>query len=82
MGDPNKGENGTAFDHWIDRITEFMRQMNFDGQLGKEVDLMSRFKSDTYRKEYRKESFGRMGKYLTCKQNKPALPRMAHAQGA
>ena len=75
MGDPNKGENGTAFDHWIDRITEFMRQMNFDGQLGKEVDLLSRFKSDAYRKEYRKESIWPDGKIpdLQAKQNQPYL---------
>ena len=75
MGDPNKGENGTAFDHWIDRITEFMRQMNFDGQLGREVDLMSRFKSDEYRIKYRKESVWPDGKIpdLQAKQNQPYL---------
>ena len=75
MGDPNKGENGTAFDHWIERITEFMRQMNFDEQLGKEVDLMSRFNSDEERIKYRKESIWPDGKTpdLQAKQNKPYI---------
>lgn len=55
MGDPGKGEDGTAYDHWMDRIAEFFRQMNFDGRLGEEVDLMSRYPSDDARGEYRKE---------------------------
>ena len=55
MGDPNKEESGTAYDHWLDRVCEFMRQMNFDGCLGKEVDLMSRYSSDKARGDYRKE---------------------------
>jgi acetyl esterase/lipase len=56
MGNPNKGEDGTAYDHWMDRIGEFFRQMNFDGRLGAEVDLMSRYPSDAARGDYRKES--------------------------
>jgi acetyl esterase/lipase len=55
MGKPNKGEAGTAYDHWFDRIAEFIRQMNFDGGLGAEVDLMSRFASDDARGDYSKE---------------------------
>jgi acetyl esterase/lipase len=55
MGDPNKGENGTAYDHWLDRVCEFLRQMNFDGRLDKPVDLMTRYASDDARGNYRKE---------------------------
>lgn len=55
MGDMNKGEDGTAYDHWFDRITEFIRQMNFDGRLGEEVDLMSRYPNDDARGESGKE---------------------------
>ena len=51
-----------------------MRQMNFD-ELGKEVDLLSRFTSEEYRKEYRKESIWPDGKIpdLQAKQNQPYL---------
>ncbi len=62
MGDPNKGEDGTAYDHWMDRIAEFFRQMNFDGRLGEEVDLMSRYASDDARGEYSKEPVWPEGK--------------------
>ena len=55
MGDPSKGEEGTAYDNWLDRITEFMRQMDFDGRLGKPVDLMTRYPNDEARSDYRKE---------------------------
>ena len=43
-GDLNKGEDGAAYDHWFDRVAEFVRQMNFDGRLGKEVELRYRNK--------------------------------------
>jgi acetyl esterase/lipase len=56
MGNPNKGEDGTAYDHWMDRIAEFFRQMNFDGRLGDQVDLMSRYPNDDARGEYSKEA--------------------------
>ena len=56
MGDPAKGEEGTAYDHWLDRVTEFIRQMNFDGHLGEEIDLMSRYPNDDARSEYSKEN--------------------------
>lgn len=62
MGDPNKGENGAAYDHWMDRIAEFARQMNYDGQLGAEVDLMSRYPNDDARGEYLKEPIWPEGK--------------------
>jgi len=55
MGNPDKGEDGTAYDHWLDRIAEFMRQMNYDGRLGAEVDLMSRYSQNDARGEYSKE---------------------------
>ncbi len=62
MGDPNKGEDGAAYDHWMDRIAEFMRQMNYDGRLGAEVDLMSRYPNDEARGAYRKEPVWPEGK--------------------
>ena len=62
MGDSSKGENGTAYDHWFDRIAEYVRQMNFDGRLGKEVDLMSRYPNDDDRGEYSKEPVWPEGK--------------------
>jgi acetyl esterase/lipase len=62
MGDPNKGENGTAYDHWFDRVTEFIRQMNFDGRLGEEVDLMARYPNDDARSKYHKEPVWPEGK--------------------
>lgn len=62
MGDPNKGEDGTAYDHWMDRVAEFFRQMNFDGRLGAEVDLMSRYPSDDARGAYSKEPIWPEGK--------------------
>lgn len=62
MGNPNKGEDGTAYDHWMDRIAEFMRQMNYDGQLGAEVDLMARYSSDDARGSYSKEPLWPKGK--------------------
>ena len=62
MGDPEKGENGTAYDHWLDRVTEFLRQMNYDGQLGQEVDLMSRYPNNDARASYSKEPIWPEGK--------------------
>ncbi len=55
MGDPDKGEDGTAYDHWFDRVAEFIRQMNFDGRLAAEVELMARYPGDDARGEYRQE---------------------------
>ena len=55
MGNANKGEDGTAYDHWFDRIAEYLRQMNFDGRLGAEEDLMARYPNDDARGETLKE---------------------------
>lgn len=55
MGNPDKGEDGTAYDHWLDRVAEFIRQMDFDGRLGEEVGLMTRYPSDDARGDYSKE---------------------------
>ena len=75
MGNPNKGENGTAYDHWMDRIAEFFRQMNYDRRLGAEVDLMSRYPNDEARGEYHKESVWPEGRMpdVQAKQSKPYL---------
>jgi acetyl esterase/lipase len=62
MGDPAKGEKGTAYDNWLDRVTEFLRQMNVDGRLGAEVDLMSRYAKDDARSDTRKEPLWPEGK--------------------
>jgi len=62
MGDSSKGENGTAYDHWLDRIAEYVRQMNFDGRLGEEVNLMARYPNDAARGEYSKEPVWPEGK--------------------
>jgi len=75
MGNPNKGEDGTAYDHWMDRIAEFFRQMNFDGRLGAEVDLMSRYPNDDARGEYSKEAVWPEGRMpdVQAKQCQPYL---------
>ena len=75
MGNPNKGEDGTAYDHWMDRIAEFFRQMNYNGQLGAEVDLMSRYPNDDARGEHHKEPVWPEGRMpdVQAKQNKPYL---------
>ncbi len=54
MGDAKKGEAGAAYDHWLARVTEFFRQMNYDGRLGEEVDLMTRFPHDDDRGAHEK----------------------------
>ena len=60
--DPSKGDRGAAIDHWMDRVTEFTRQMNYDGQLGKEEPLMERYASDDARGDYSKENVWPEGK--------------------
>ena len=62
MGDPAKGEQGTAYDHWLDRVGEFFRQMNFDGRLGAEEDLMARYAKDEARGEHHQEPLWPEGK--------------------
>ena len=55
FGNPNKGEFATGYDNWFGRAAEFIRQMNFDGRLGAEVNLMSRYPDDSDRWVYSKE---------------------------
>ncbi|HRR34987.1 MAG TPA: alpha/beta hydrolase [Kiritimatiellia bacterium] len=69
MGDPNKGEQGAAYDHWFDRVAEYLRQMNVDGKLGEEVDLMSRYPNDDARREVRKELIWPEGKMPDAQTN-------------
>jgi len=69
MGDPAKGEDGTAYDHWMDRVTEFTRQMNYDGQLGKEVPLMSRYANDDGRGDHSKENVWPEGRMPDAQDN-------------
>jgi len=75
MGDPTKGEQGTAYDNWFDRVAEFLRQMNYDGRLGPEVDLMSRYAKDDARGDTRKELLWPEGKMpdVQAKQCQPYL---------
>lgn len=69
MGDPSKDENGTAYDHWLDRVTEYLHQMNFDGRLGKEVDLMTRYPNNDARGTYSKEPVWPEGKMPDAQAN-------------
>ena len=55
FGDADKGEFAAGYDNWFGRAAEFIRQMDFDGRLGPEVDLMTRFPDDSDRKTYEKE---------------------------
>lgn len=75
MGNPDKGANGTAYDHWLDRIAEFFRQMNFDGRLGAEVDLRSRYPKDDARGATSKEPIWPKGKMpdVQAKQCQPYI---------
>jgi acetyl esterase/lipase len=69
MGDWSKGENGTAYDHWLDRIAEYFHQMNFDGRLGEEVDLMTRYPNNDARGEYHKQPVWPEGKMPDAQTN-------------
>ncbi|MCH7225929.1 alpha/beta hydrolase [Haloferula sp. A504] len=75
MGNPDRGEDGAAYDHWLDRIPEFFRQMNFDGRLGAEVDLMTRYPNDDARGEHHKEPVWPEGRMpdVQAKQCQPYL---------
>ena len=48
--------------HGFERALEFMRQMNFDGRLGPEEDIMKRIASDEARASYEKETVWPDGK--------------------
>lgn len=54
-GDMNKGDDAVGCDHWFHRVTEFIRQMDYDGRLGPEEDLMMRFPDNSARAAYEKE---------------------------
>ncbi|MBO5940990.1 MAG: alpha/beta hydrolase [Kiritimatiellae bacterium] len=62
FGNPNKGEFAAGYDNWFGRAAEFIRQMNFDGRLGDEVDLMERYPDDSAREIYSKEDVWPKGK--------------------
>jgi len=62
MGDASKGVDGTAYDHWLDRVAEYIRQMNFDGQRGAEEELMVRYPNNDARAAYAKEPLWPEGK--------------------
>ena len=72
-GDMNRGDDAAANDHWFTRAEEFIRQMNFDGRLGQEVDLMGRFPNDDARGEYEREDVWPKGK-MPDAQAKQCLP--------
>lgn len=61
-GDATKDNDAAAYDLWGDRVCEFFRQMNYDGKLGKEVELLSRYTGDDARGEYSKEEIWPEGK--------------------
>ena len=69
QGDLNLGEEGAGHDHWFDRVMEFVRQMNYDGRLGAEVDLMSRFPGDEARAYHERTSLWPEGKVPNVQTN-------------
>jgi acetyl esterase/lipase len=69
MGDPAKGDKGAAYDHWLDRVTEFLRQMNYDVRLEKEVELMKRYPNDEARGAYSKAEIWPQGKMPDVQKN-------------
>ena len=75
FGKDGKGEFATGYDNWFGRAAEFIRQMNFDGRLGAEVPLMSRFTDDSARHIYEKEDLWPKGKMPDVQTNqcKPYL---------
>ena len=75
MGNPDKGDDGTAYDHWLDRVAEFLRQMNYDGRLGQEVALMQRYADDAARGAHSKAPIWPEGKMPDQQpnQNQPYL---------
>ena len=56
----------------IERAIEFMRQMNFDGRLGREVSLLKRFPSDKARGVHEKEPVWPEGKMPDAQANQCA----------
>jgi acetyl esterase/lipase len=68
-GNLNKGDEGSAYDHWFDRVAEFVRQMNYDGRLGEPVELLARFSDDSARADYVKEAVWPEGKMPSVQTN-------------
>ena len=68
-GDMNKGDDATAYDHWFFRALEFIRQMNYDGRLGGEVELQGRFVIDGARGSYSKQDIWPEGKMPSAQTN-------------
>ena len=68
-GDMNKGDDAAANDHWFTRAEEYIRQMNFDGRLGAEEDLMLRFPNNDARGEYAKEDVWPKGRMPDAQTN-------------
>ena len=69
-GDLSKDDATAAgHDRWFPRAEEFIRQMNFDGRLGAEVDLMRRFPDDAARAVYEKEDVWPKGRMPNAQTN-------------
>ena len=69
FGKDGMGDKATGYDDWFGRAAEFIRQMNFDGRLGKEVDIMTRFPDDSARASYEKEPLWPEGKMPDAQTN-------------
>lgn len=69
-----KACEGAPYDTWFERAEEFLRQMNFDGRLGKEEKLMDRFASDDARGEYLKEEIWPEGAMPDVQTNQTVRP--------
>ena len=68
-GDLNRTDGATAADRWFTRAEEFIRQLDFDGRLGKEEDLMRRFPDDAARASYEKEEIWPKGRTPNAQTN-------------
>lgn len=62
FGSDGRGEKATGYDNWFGRAAEFIRQMNFDGKLGAEVDIMTRFPNDDARASHEREDLWPAGR--------------------
>lgn len=62
FGSDGRGEKATGYDNWFGRAAEFIRQMNFDGKLGAEVDIMTRFPNDDARASHELEDLWPAGR--------------------
>jgi len=61
-GDMNKGDDATGWDHWFHRAEEFIRQMNYDGRLGKAEHLLHRYDDNRSRLRCEREDVWPDGK--------------------